>query len=184
MRPLRPYEIKPHGSYEPKPERGAYLRREPKGDPDVLLFSFPDGEREIFAAADLLSVQGYTARIAVVSDAALFLKQEANYRNGIFADRPAARVGLALSADEQAALRELSPETELLNGAGRAEIARAALAAKQPSARGCCGKARTLKNVRASVKRPLFLPARKKYKTLYDFSFRSLANHGVRNVNL
>ena len=43
MRPLRPYEIKPHGSYEPKPERGAYLRREPKGDPDVLLFSFPDG---------------------------------------------------------------------------------------------------------------------------------------------
>ena len=48
MRPLRPYEIKPHGSYEPKPERGAYLRREPKGDPDVLLFSFPDGEREKF----------------------------------------------------------------------------------------------------------------------------------------
>lgn len=88
MRPLRPYEIKPHGSYEPKPERGAYLRREPKGDPDVLLFSFPDGEREIFAAADLLSVQGYTARIAVVSDAALFLKQEANYRNGILRTDP------------------------------------------------------------------------------------------------
>ena len=103
---------------------------------DVLLISFPDGELEIFAAADLLSVQGYTARIAVVSDAALFLKQEANYRNGIFADRPAARVGLALSADEQAALRELSPETVLLNGAGRAEIARAALAAIQTSARG------------------------------------------------
>lgn len=121
-------QTKPHGSFPPQRERGAYILREPKGEPDVLLFSGPEGQKTVYGAADLLSVQGYTARIVEVADAALFLRQDAAYRESVFSPAPSARVGLALTGEEQAAFSSL-PQAELLCRAARSAVAAGALAA-------------------------------------------------------
>ena len=77
---------KPHGVLEPKPKKGAYVFREPKGDPDMLFFSDHDGLMLILKASGLLSVQGYTARIVMMDDADAFDRQPVSYRKEVFSE--------------------------------------------------------------------------------------------------
>ena len=88
-------EKKPHGVFEPKPQNGGYIYREPKGDPDMLFFSDTEGQDLIMKAAALLSVQGYTARIVVINDAALFESQPEAYRKEVFPETIPAAFGFA-----------------------------------------------------------------------------------------
>ncbi len=53
-------------------ERGGCILREPKGVPDVILIGTTQEAARLFAAADILAVQGITARLVAVSDAARF----------------------------------------------------------------------------------------------------------------
>ncbi|MBR0507746.1 MAG: hypothetical protein IJJ86_03975 [Clostridia bacterium] len=53
-------------------ERGGFLLREPKGVPDVILIGTVDEADRLFSAADILAVQGITARLVAVSDAERF----------------------------------------------------------------------------------------------------------------
>lgn len=88
------WNLKPHGTFPRKPERGAYILREPKGIPDVLLFSEEKNEECTLKAAAILSVQGITARIVLVSDIDLFYKQDDAYIQSIFGEEVPVRVGL------------------------------------------------------------------------------------------
>ena len=93
------FERKPHGVMEPKPEKGGYVFREPKGDPDMLFFSDDGGLDSIMKAAALLSVQGYTARIVVLNDAELFDRQPESYRKEVFPETIPAKFGYAPAED-------------------------------------------------------------------------------------
>ena len=111
------FEKKPHGVFEAKPEYGAYIYREPKGEPDVLLFSSPDGFRTVMDTADILSVQGYTARIVVVNDPVLFESQSAEYKDSVFSKGIPANVCIAMGPEEEKAFSVYSchvapPETK------------------------------------------------------------------------
>ena len=88
------WNLKPHGSFPKKPENGAYISREPKGIPDVLLFAQETGEEKILGTAAILSVQGITARIVLVADMDLFLKQDADYIRSVFSEDVPVRIGL------------------------------------------------------------------------------------------
>ena len=85
---------KPHGSFASQPDKGAYILREPRGLPDIILFAEPLSRNTIFAASDILSVQGITARIILVEDAKLFTLQPAEYRNSIFSPYPNVCLGI------------------------------------------------------------------------------------------
>ena len=74
--------------------RGAYILREPKGTPDVILMASGSEVEVLFAAADILSVQGYTARIVSVPCMELFNKQDAAYRESVFPNNIRARVAV------------------------------------------------------------------------------------------
>ena len=52
--------------------RGGYILREPKGGPDVILIASGSEVELAFKAADMLSVQGYTARIVSMPSMELF----------------------------------------------------------------------------------------------------------------
>ena len=62
---------------------GAYILREPKGTPDVILIASGSEVEILFAAADILSVQGYTARIVSMPCWELFEQQSEEYRQSI-----------------------------------------------------------------------------------------------------
>ena len=106
------FEKKPHGVFEAKPEFGAYIYREPKGDPDVLLFSGPDGFRTVMDTADILSVQGYTARIVIVNDSSVFTAQSQEYRDSIFSKSIPGYVGVAASPEEKETFLSFSSHIE------------------------------------------------------------------------
>lgn len=77
----------------PRPECGAYLLREPKGDPDVIIVNRSGDSTALFQAAAILGVQGYTARLVFLCDEALFLRQEKAYRESIL---PAGRASTTI----------------------------------------------------------------------------------------
>lgn len=74
--------------------KGAYILREPKGTPDVILMASGSEVEVLFQAADILSVQGYTARIVSVPSFELFEQQDEAYRNSVFAPSVRARVAV------------------------------------------------------------------------------------------
>lgn len=69
-------------------ERGAYILREPKGIPDIILICEKDDTSALYKAADILAVQGYTARLVRLIDIKIFEKQDEKYRQSVL---PASR---------------------------------------------------------------------------------------------
>ncbi|MCL2672189.1 MAG: transketolase [Clostridiales bacterium] len=63
--------------------QGAYILREPKGTPDVILMASGSELELLYKAADLLSVQGYTARIVSMPCWELFEAQSPAYRESV-----------------------------------------------------------------------------------------------------
>lgn len=74
--------------------KGAYILREPKGTPDVILMASGSEVEVLFAAADILSVQGYTARIVSVPSFELFERQDKAYRDSVLTPSIRARVAV------------------------------------------------------------------------------------------
>ncbi|MEG1547345.1 MAG: transketolase [Clostridia bacterium] len=64
--------------------RGGYILREPKGGPDVILIATGSEVELIYKAADILSVQGYTARLVSMPCVELFEQQDKEYRESVF----------------------------------------------------------------------------------------------------
>ena len=63
--------------------RGAYILRDPKGTPDVILMGSGSEVELLYKAADILSVQGYTARLVSVPCMELFDRQDEAYRESV-----------------------------------------------------------------------------------------------------
>ncbi|MDO4564974.1 MAG: transketolase [Clostridia bacterium] len=74
--------------------KGAYILREPKGTPDVILMASGSEVECLFKAADILSVQGYTARIVSVPSFELFEMQSEEYKESVFPKAIRARVAV------------------------------------------------------------------------------------------
>lgn len=74
--------------------KGAYILREPKGTPDVILMASGSEVEVLFQAADILSVQGYTARIVSVPSFELFERQDKAYRDSVLTPSIRARVAV------------------------------------------------------------------------------------------
>lgn len=91
-----------HDDFSPCPERGMYLIREPHGIPDVLMFAEQAKQEILLHTAAILSVQGITARIAIVHDAEAFRAQNTDYQQTIFSDLPSVRIAIL---DEQSVKR-------------------------------------------------------------------------------
>ena len=64
-------------------KRGAYILREPKGTPDVILIASGSEVELVLKAADILAVQGYTARIVSMPCMELFEQQDEAYRESV-----------------------------------------------------------------------------------------------------
>ena len=64
-------------------KRGAYILREPKGTPDVILIASGSEVELVLKAADVLAVQGYTARIVSMPCMELFEQQDEAYRESV-----------------------------------------------------------------------------------------------------
>ncbi|MDO4543316.1 MAG: transketolase [Clostridia bacterium] len=78
--------------------KGAYILREPKGTPDVILMASGSEVECLFKAADVLSVQGFTARIVSVPSFELFEEQSEEYKKSVFPDSIRARVAVEAAA--------------------------------------------------------------------------------------
>ena len=74
--------------------KGAYILREPKGTPDVILMASGSEVEVLFQAADILSVQGYIARIVSVPSFELFERQDKAYRDSVLTPSIRARVAV------------------------------------------------------------------------------------------
>ena len=74
--------------------KGAYILREPKGMPDVILMASGSEVECLFKAADILSVQGYTARIISVPSFELFEMQSDEYKEKLWPKSIRARVAV------------------------------------------------------------------------------------------
>ncbi len=74
--------------------KGAYILREPKGEPDVILMASGSEVHLLFKAADLLSVRGYTARIVSMPCMELFDHQPKVYRDLVLPDAIRRRVAV------------------------------------------------------------------------------------------
>lgn len=74
--------------------KGAYILREPKGVPDVILMASGSEVECLFAAADILSVQGYTARIVSMPSFELFEQQSEQYKQSVLPKSIRARVAV------------------------------------------------------------------------------------------
>lgn len=74
--------------------KGAYILREPKGKPDVILMASGSEVDILFKAADILSVQGYTARIVSFPSFELFEQQSDEYKQSILPNDIRARVAV------------------------------------------------------------------------------------------
>lgn len=80
--------------------RGAYILRDPKGEPDVILMASGSEVSLIFQAADILAVQGYTARVVSVPCMELFETQTEEYRNQVLPKSIRARVAVEAGASQ------------------------------------------------------------------------------------
>lgn len=78
--------------------KGAYILREPKGTPDIILMGSGSEVELLFKAADLLSVKGYTARIVSVPCFELFEQQDEAYKQSVFPKEIRARVAVEAGA--------------------------------------------------------------------------------------
>lgn len=78
--------------------RGGYILREPKGGPDVILIASGSEVELAFKAADLLSVQGFTARIVSMPSMELFDAQDEAYRESVLPRSIRARVAIEAGA--------------------------------------------------------------------------------------
>ncbi|MBQ3201884.1 MAG: transketolase [Clostridia bacterium] len=64
-------------------KKGAYILRDPKGEPDVILMASGSEVELIMKAADILAVQGYTARLVSMPCVDLFEEQSAEYKESV-----------------------------------------------------------------------------------------------------
>ncbi len=74
--------------------KGGYILREPKGTPDVILMASGSEVEVLFKAADILSVQGYTARIVSMPSFELFNRQSDDYKQSVLPNAIRARVAV------------------------------------------------------------------------------------------
>ena len=64
-------------------KKGAYILRDPKDEPDVILMASGSEVELIMKAADILAVQGYTARLVSMPCVDLFEEQSAEYKESV-----------------------------------------------------------------------------------------------------
>ena len=76
--------------------RGGYILREPKGEPDVILIAAGSEAELLYKAADILAVQGFTARLVSMPSLDLFMRQDKEYRNSVLP--PAMRKRVSIEA--------------------------------------------------------------------------------------
>lgn len=74
--------------------KGAYILREPKGTPDVILMASGSEVELLFKAADMLAVKGYTARIVSMPSFELFEEQSEEYKQSVLPNSIRARVAV------------------------------------------------------------------------------------------
>lgn len=79
---------------------GGYILREPKGTPDVILIASGSEVELIYKAADILSVQGYTARLVSMPCMELFEQQSSEYRESVLGSDIRARVSVEAGATQ------------------------------------------------------------------------------------
>lgn len=79
---------------------GGYILREPKGEPDVILMASGSEVELIYKAADILSVQGYTARLVSMPCMELFEQQSEEYRQSVLPAGIRARVSVEAGATQ------------------------------------------------------------------------------------
>ena len=77
---------------------GGYILREPKGTPDVILMASGSEVELMYKAADILSVQGYTARLVSMPCMELFREQSEEYRQSVLPASIRARVSIEAGA--------------------------------------------------------------------------------------
>lgn len=78
--------------------RGGYVLRDPKGEPDVILMGAGSEVELLYKAADILSVQGYTARLVSMPCLELFDKQDEAYRESVLPKSLRKRVSVEAGA--------------------------------------------------------------------------------------
>lgn len=79
---------------------GGYILRDPKGTPDVILIASGSEVELMYKAADILSVQGYTARLVSMPCMELFREQSAEYRQSVLPASIRARVSIEAGATQ------------------------------------------------------------------------------------
>ena len=79
---------------------GGYIMREPKGTPDVILMASGSEVELMYKAADILSVQGYTARLVSMPCMELFREQSEEYRQSVLPASIRARVSIEAGATQ------------------------------------------------------------------------------------
>lgn len=79
---------------------GGYILREPKGMPDVILMASGSEVELMYKAADILSVQGYTARLVSMPCMELFREQSEEYQQSVLPASIRARVSIEAGATQ------------------------------------------------------------------------------------
>lgn len=79
---------------------GGYILRDPKGTPDVILIASGSEVELMYKAADILSVQGYTARLVSMPCMELFSEQSAEYQQSVLPASIRARVSIEAGATQ------------------------------------------------------------------------------------
>lgn len=79
---------------------GGYILREPKGTPDVILMASGSEVELMYKAADILSVQGYTARLVSMPCMELFSEQSEEYQQSVLPASIRARVSIEAGATQ------------------------------------------------------------------------------------
>lgn len=79
---------------------GGYILREPKGTPDVILIASGSEVELMYKAADILSVQGYTARLVSMPCMELFREQSEEYQQSVLPASIRARVSIEAGATQ------------------------------------------------------------------------------------
>lgn len=79
---------------------GGYILREPKGTPDVILMASGSEVELMYKAADILSVQGHTARLVSMPCMELFREQSEEYQQSVLPDSIRARVSIEAGATQ------------------------------------------------------------------------------------
>lgn len=79
---------------------GGYILREPKGTPDVILMASGSEVELMYKAADILSVQGYTARLVSMPCMELFREQSEGYQQSVLPASIRARVSIEAGATQ------------------------------------------------------------------------------------